>query len=185
MTADTAPEPSTEQPGPNSATGAARHLHPVPTNEPVQDSPAAQSTENENNTVEDTDEQPAEVDPTDPTGSSRVDLTALLAWGRATFTPDSGLWTTRPLAPDEVLDRARRGSQLADAGPLRTASAAHGRVSAAAKITLRTIEWVFFDHIARFAVALVVLTALCVYPPTATVLGYALTPLVWAHDLLI
>lgn len=185
MTADTAPEPSTEQPGPNSATGAARHLHPVPTNEPVQDSPAAQ-TENDHDAagqVADIDEQPAEVDPTDPTGSSRVDLTALLTWGRATFAPDSGLYSTRPLAVDEVLDRARRGSQLADAGPLRAVSTVHGYAAAGVKVALRSIEWVV-EHLARTAVGLVLLTALLIYPPTRLALGYALTPAVWAHDLL-
>lgn len=178
MTADTAPEPSTEQLAPNSATGAPRHLHPVPTNEPVQDAPAAHSTEEDHNTVEDTDEQPAGL-----SARSRVDLTALLTWGRATFTPDSGLLSTRPLAVDEVLDRARRGSQLADAGPLRAVSTVHGYAAAGVKVALRSIEWVV-EHLARTAVGLVLLTALLIYPPTRMVLGYALTPAVWAHDLL-
>lgn len=188
MTADTAPEPSTEQPGPNSATGAPRHLHPVPTNEPVQDAPAAHSTEDDHDAagqVADSDEQPAETEP-HPTGlsaRSRVDLSALLTWGRATFTPDSGLFSTRPLAVDEVLDRARRGSQLADAGPLRAVSTVHGYAAAGVKVALRSIDWVV-EHLARTAVGLVLLTALLIYPPTRMVLGYALTPAVWAHDLL-
>ncbi len=180
MAAEPAPEPSTEKPTP--AAGEPRHLHPVPTE------PAAQHAEDDNaavEQVEDTDEDTDNDESFEDEPAAGIDLSGWISWAREVFSPQSGLWTTRPLAPDEVLDRARHGQQVADAGPLRAVSTVHGYASAGAKLAMRTVEWVFCEHLARCVGALVLLTALCVYPPTATVLGYGLTPLVWVHDLLI
>ncbi|MHA6801772.1 hypothetical protein [Bounagaea algeriensis] len=188
MGAETAPDTTAEESTPDSAATAAaepRHLYPVPDDATVPDDDAAQSAESDNGTGEDTGEQEAAAE-SRPAGSStrsRVDLAALLAWGRATFTPQSGMWSHRPLAPDEVLDRARRGNHLADAGPLRTAAIADSYAAAGTKAVLRCGDWLL-DHPARRVVAAVLLTALVLYPPTRMVLGYALTPAVWAHDLL-
>ncbi len=185
MAADAAPDTITAESTPDSAataTAEPRHLHPVPDDATVPTDPAAQSTdeaasaEGEASTIGDEAAEPT-------LSRSRVDASALLAWGRATFTPDSGLLSTRPLAVDEVLNRARHGSQLADAGPLRAVSTVHGYTAAAVKTALRSIDWIV-EHLARSAVGLVLLTALLIYPPTRMVLGYALTPAVWAHDVL-
>lgn len=196
MAAEPAPDTTTEDT--DAATPRQRqHLQPVPVT-PAEaadrvDEPAEQSTNSDGDEdtvvelVEDTEPDADEADEDELVGDepdSGWDLSGWLDWAREVGTPQSGLWTTRPLAPAEVVDRARNGQQLADAGPMRAVSAAHGYVSAGVKLALRAGEWVFCEHLARAAVALVLLGALCLYPPTATALGYALTPLVWAHDLL-
>ncbi len=191
MAAESVSDTTAEESTPDSASSAAepRHLHPVPDDGPVPEDPPAPSAEDDNGTagqpVEDTGdpEAAAESHPVGSSARSRVDVHAVLTWGRATFTPDSGMLSTRPLAVDEVLDRARRGSQLADAGPLRAVSTVHGYAAAGVKAGLRSIDWIV-EHLARTAVGLVLLTALLIYPPTRMVLGHALAPAVWAHDLL-
>lgn len=180
MSADPVPEESAS----DSAGGAVeeRHLHPVPDDGPVPDETTAQS-------LDEVASAEPDASATAPDGAEaapsrfRVDLSALLAWARSTFTPQSGMWTQRPLAPDEVMDRARRGSHLADAGPLRTAAIADSYVAAGTKAALRCGDWLL-DHPARRVVAAVLLTALLLYPPTRTALGWALAPAAWAHGLL-
>lgn len=195
-----AAEPVTDTTAEDTAAATPRqrqHLQPVPVT-PAEtadrvDEPAAQppnTAPDEDNVVEIVEgtepgtEEPDEDEEFADEPDSGWDLSGWLTWARDVFTPQSGMWTTRPLAPAEVVDRARHGQQLTDAGPLRAVSTAHGYASAAAKLPMRAVEWLFCEHLARAAVALVLLTALCLYPPTAAVLGYGLTPLVWAHDLL-
>lgn len=201
MAADPAPDTTTDTAA--STPRQRQHLQPVPVEaaEPTDriDGPAAQSpntapavgsdegvvelgadTEPDADEADEPDEDELDVDETE----SARDLSGWLTWAREVFSPQSGMWTTRPLAPDEVVDRARNGPQLADAGPLRAVSTAHGYASAGVKLPMRAVEWVFCEHLARAAVALVLLSALCLYPSTGEVLGYALTPLVWLHDLL-
>lgn len=194
MSADPAADAPIEQTATSAADPTAdqsrAHLRPVPDTGLTPDDAAAQSAEPDNDTAEEAGEHIDEQDaatasrPTVSSALSRVDVPAVLAWGRATFTPDSGLFSTRPAAPDEVLDRARRGSQLADAGPLRAVSVAHGYTAAGVKLALRSVEWVV-EHLARTAVGLVLLAALLTYPPTRAAIGYALTPLAALSDLLV
>lgn len=172
MAATPAPEPHEVSAPAEAPAAEPRHLQPVPAEDSEPDEPA------------ELDERGENTEDDEPGPGGGVDVSGWFDWTRAVFSPQSGLWTTRPSAPDEVVDRARHGQQVADAGPLRVVSAAHGYASAGAKLVLRASEWVFFEHLARAVVGLVLLTALCLYPPTATALGYALTPLVWAHDLL-
>ncbi|GAB2763224.1 hypothetical protein GCM10027174_44890 [Salinifilum aidingensis] len=181
MAAEVAPDATAKESTPDSA-AELRHLHPVPDDGPVPDETTAQS-------LDEVASAEPDASATAPDGAEaapsrfRVDLSALLAWGRVTFTPQSGMWTQRPLAPDEVMDRARRGSHLADAGPLRTAAIADSYAAATTKAVLRSADWLL-DHPARRVVATVLLTALLLYPPTRTVLGWALAPAAWAHGLL-
>lgn len=196
----------TPTPAEADAASAQRHLHPVPnpdqnegsaqrTDAPEATEPAEDEATEVTSEPENPEADPGVADPdaaaalsdTDETTRlswvSRLDLSALLTWSRDTFTPQSGLWSQRPAAPDEVLDRARRGSQVAAVGPLRTLSIADGYAAAAVKVLLRCGDWLL-EHPARRLVAAVLLAVALVYPPTRVAIGYALTPIAALADLL-
>lgn len=151
------------------------YLRPVPDTAEPNTEPAAHNDSKHND----------EHEHSDPVSEPRPNpLIPAWGWAKETFNPDSGLWSTRPLAPDEVIDRAKNGSQLPATGPLRTVSIGYGWVAAVGSVVLIAVDWALFKHAARAAVFSVILTGLLIYPPTRLAIGYALLPLAWAHDLL-
>lgn len=149
---DTNPAPAAET-ATEPADAGVRHLHAVP------DETAAETTGELPRIID----APADTDTTAPAdaadhgqvvgaaeGAAEVaEPPAWAAWLGTAFTPQSGLYTERPLSASEVLRRAKHGQQLADSGPLRMASIAGSWMQAAGKLTLRTIEWLLFEHAAR------------------------------------
>ncbi|TDX84964.1 hypothetical protein [Amycolatopsis arida] len=105
---------------------------------------------------------------------------AAAAWLRAAFTPDSGLYTDRQPSIAETVRRARHGSQLAERGPLRTASIGYGWVAAANKAVCATWVWIV-DHPARLAVVTTLAALALAFPPTRQLAVWLLTPVVWLH----
>lgn len=129
---------------------------------------------------------PPETNTTSPasTGSAAAEAASQAqAWLRDAFTPDSGLYTDRQPSIAETVRRARDGSQLADTGPLRRLSVAHGYLAAANKAVCTTWVWVV-DHPARLSVAAVLFGLAFAFPPVRHVLALLLTPVVWAQQAL-
>lgn len=104
-------------------------------------------------------------------------------WLRAAFTPDSGLYTDRQPSIAETVRRARRGSHLAEQGPLRTASTGYSWLAAANKAVCATWVWVV-DHPARLAVVTTLAALALAFPPTRQFAVWLLTPVVWLHTAL-
>lgn len=119
----------------------------------------------------------------DVTVGGRVDWPKVIAWAREAVTPQSGLYTDRPPAVDEIVARAKRGAHLPETGPLRTAARIDGYVVAANKVAVRTWEFVV-DHPARRITVAALLALAVLYPPTRAVLAFLLWPLAWAQQAL-
>ncbi len=150
-----------------------RHLHAVPVTESTID-------------VAPSDTETVEPEPEVPPDEMGTNTRAAepFAWLREAFTPDSGLYTDRQPSIAETMRRARRGDQLSAVGPLRTAAIAHGWIAAGNKAVAITWGWIS-DHPARQAVLGVLLTLAVLYPPTRHLIGYSLTPFVWAQHALL
>lgn len=145
-----------------------RHLYALPQNEhEPPESPAMSGT------VEEDKDEPA-----------RIDWVSIRNWTYAAFKPDSGIYTDRPESVSEIVHRARHGEHVADHGPLRRISIAHGYLAAANKIALRSWEYVL-DHQARTYVVAVLLATALLVPATRHLIAYLLYPVVWAQQLLL
>ena len=165
------PPPNSRQPRPEPGEQEPpRHLYALPAEEP-DESPEVDET------AESTEEF---VDTSGP----RVEWMAVWDWAREAFSPDSGLYSDRPESVREIVDRAKRGTQVAEHGPLRKISVAHGYLAAANKVTLRSWEWVL-DRQARTCVAVVLLVLLVAIPQIRHLIAYLLYPLVWVQQLLL
>lgn len=153
-----------------------RHLYALPQdeNEPTQAAPPSETEEDDEADAE----EPAS------TLADRIDWPSVRSWAYQAFTPDSGLYTDRPLSVAEIVQRARHGDQVAANGPVRRISIAHGYVAAANKIALRSWEYVL-DHQARTYVVAVLLAVALIIPATRHLVGYLLYPVVWAQQLLL
>lgn len=164
------PDPPTEEPTATTTSQDAetpeqpRHLHAVD---------ATDTTSEVDTTAEDSGSA-GEV------GHSRA---ATTAWLRAAFTPRSGLYTEQQPAIAETVRRAHHGSHLPAAGPLRTASRAHGYLSAANKAVAHTWVWIV-DHPARLTTVTLLLTLALAFPATRQALSLLLAPFSWAHHAL-
>lgn len=123
---------------------------------------------------------PATPDTTAATEGAGGDRAAWTSWLAEAATPQSGLYTDRPLSLAEEWRRARDGAQLAERGPLRTAESAYGVVAVANKAAVRTWEWVV-DHPARLAGVTALLALAAAFPGTRPLLAALLYPFAWAH----
>lgn len=112
--------------------------------------------------------------------TSTVASSQWVAWLRTAFIPDSGLWSDRQPSVEETVRRARRGQQVAEAGPLRHLAVAHGHAAAVNKAVCHAWVWIV-DHPARLAVVTALLTVALAWPPTRAVAALLLTPFTWAH----
>ncbi|MET9260372.1 hypothetical protein [Amycolatopsis sp. NPDC004079] len=141
----------------------ARHLRAVP---PVE---TAAETTMEIPTV--TDDMPPLTGPDTAPGDGTVEAPdvdagpGLLARAKATFAPQSGLYTDRQPSVKEILHHGLRGSQAPEAGLSRRIAAGYGMFAAANKIRVRTEEWIV-DHPTRLGVAIVLIVLAALFPPT-------------------
>lgn len=167
--------PSETNPGPPETASAAhplgpRHLHAVP-----HDTDPTESI---------TESAPAGADQAADTENPAVETTGgAVAWVRAVFVPESGLYTDRQPSIAETVRRARRGRQLADRGALRNLGVAHGYLAAANTAVADTWKWIV-NHPARLIVFLAVLGLAIAFPPTRHVIALLLTPIAWVHNAL-
>lgn len=137
----------------------------------------------------DTTAGPDADDPIDPDGEVADEqepgrVRAALVWTRTAFAPQCGLYTDAPPSIAEIRARGRLGGQVAELGPLRTLSIGYSHFAVGNKIAMRTWEWVV-DHPARIGTVALLVTLALVFPTTRHLLGYLLTPVVWAQQALL